>query len=344
MHYRIPIWNLLAEKCDLTITYSEGECKIPEGMKLNFKITYLPARRYFGRVVIQKANIRKIARQYDAIIAYGDIAWLKYSTLPWFSHNKVVYHGIGVSASYDKGFDEDHRWDRIRKFFYSKANALAFYTDYPIGKYEKMGIPRERMFVAPNTVEVHPVPADSPIAKDSILFIGSLYRQKGIQLLLDAYKELKDIPGLPILRIVGGGAEYDDIDAWIAENGMQSLIEMEGPVYDIDKKAQYFARAYACVSPKQAGLSVLESMGYGVPFVTGKKAITGGEIFNIHNEVDGILMENENQLTAVIEDIATHKEKYIEMGRKAQKFYNENRTPQDMADGLWAALEYALKA
>lgn len=341
MHYRIPIWNLLAEKCDLTITYSEGECKIPEGMKLNFKITYLPARRYFGRVVIQKANIRKIARQYDAVIAYGDIAWLKYSTLPWFSHNKVVYHGIGVSASYDKGFDEDHRWDRIRKFFYSKANALAFYTDYPIGKYEKMGIPRERMFVAPNTVEVHPV--KEFVAKDSILFIGSLYRQKGLQSLLDSYLSLKGEIKLPLLRIVGGGLEREEIAQWISDNGLQDLIKMEGPVYEIDKKAQYFARAYACISPRQAGLAVLESMGYGVPFVTSKNAITGGEIFNIHNGVDGVLMDSDEQLSSVIMDIAANKDKYIEMGVKAQDFYRSNRTPQHMSDGLWAAVEYAMK-
>ena len=40
--------------------------------------------------------------------------------------------------------------------------------------------------------------------------------------------------------------------------------------------------------------------------------------------------------------IAEHKEKYIEMGRMAQKYYNENRTPMHMAEGLWNAIQYAL--
>ena len=38
-----------------------------------------------------------------------------------------------------------------------------------------------------------------------------------------------------------------------------------------------------------------------------------------------------------------HKEKYVEMGDKAQLYYNENRTPQHMADGLWNAVKYAIE-
>lgn len=340
-HYRIPVWNLLARKCDLTVAYSEGEGRIPDGIDCIFKIIYLPVKRYLHRFVIQKSRIRKLVKNYDVVIAYGDIAWLKYSTLPWFNKTKVVFHSLGVSASYDKGYDSHHEWDRIRKFFYSKANALAFYTNVPIDKYEKMGIPREKMFEAPNTVEVHSV-KDS-LEKDSILFIGTLYRQKGLQTVLDSYLELRGVVNLPKFRIIGNGPDYESIHQWIEEHRMGDLIEMIGAIYDIDEKAKYFARAYACISPKQAGLSVLESMGYGVPYVTSKNAITGGELLNVHNGVDGVIMDNDNQLTDVIRDIAMHKDKYKEMGRKAQLFYQDNRTPQHMADGLWNAVKYAME-
>ncbi len=339
-HYRIPVWNLLADKCDLTVTYSSGDGKVPEGMECKFNIMYLPAKK-IGKFVIQNAKIRKLTKDFDVVVAYGDIAWLKYSTLPWFNKTKVVYHTLGVSASYDKSFDSHHGWDKIRKFFYSKADALAFYTSYPIDKYTAMGVPREKMFEAPNTVEVRPI--SEQIKKDSILFIGTLYRQKGLQTLLDAYMQLRKIKDLPILRIIGNGPDSDLIESWIEDNQMNDLIEMEGAIYDIDTKAKYFAKTLACISPQQAGLSVLESMGYGVPFVTTKNAITGGEIFNVHNGEDGVVTESEEQLVSVIEDIAKNKEKYIEMGEKAQIFYNENRTPQHMANGLWNAIKYAMQ-
>ncbi len=339
-HYRIPVWNELAKLCDLTVTYSEGDGKVPEGMEVLFKIKHLPARKLKG-VVIQKDNIRRLCREYDAVIAYGNIAWLKYSTLPWFNKMPVVYHTIGVSATYGKGYDEHKEWDKVRKFFYSKANALAFYTDYPIAKYEAMGIHKEKMFVAPNTVAVAPVKVE--VKRDTLLVIGTLYKEKGIQSLLDAYKKLRPSCKLPLLNIIGKGPDYDAIKNWIQENEMQDLIVLRGAIYDIDEKAKYFAQALACISPKQAGLTVLESMGYGVPFVSSKNAITGGELFNVHNGIDGVIMGSDSELTEVVRDIANNPDKYIAMGVKAKEFYDNNRTPKHMADGLWNAVKYAME-
>lgn len=339
-HYRIPVWNELAKMCDLTVTYSEGDGKVPENMVLNFRTIYLPIIKIKG-FVLQKTNIRKLCRNYDAVIAYGNIAWLKYSTLPWFNKTPVIYHTIGVSASYGKGFDEHKEWDKIRKFFYSKADALAFYTDYPIAKYEAMGIPKEKMFVAPNTVAVSPLKEKTN--KNTLLVIGTLYRKKGIQTLLDVYKELRPTCNLPLLNIIGKGPDYNAIEQWIQNNDMQDLIVLRGAIYDIDEKAKYFAHALACISPKQAGLSVLESMGYGVPFVSSKNAITGGELFNVHNGIDGVVMESETELKEVIKDIATNPGKYIAMGEKAKAFYDNNRTPRHMAKGFWKAIQFVTK-
>ncbi|MFK2465247.1 glycosyltransferase family 4 protein [Bacteroides fragilis] len=339
-HYRIPIWNILAQKCDLTVTYSEGgEVQIPDNVE--FKVKYLPPIKKASRFVIQKENIRELAKHYDVVIAYGDIAWLKYSTLPWFNKQKVIFWTLGVSASYDSGYDANSTWDKIRCFFYKQADAMAFYTTHPIEKYSKMGIPRERMFEAPNTVAVCPI--DTNVKRDSILFIGTLYRQKGIQYLLDAYKVNKDNPNIVPLNIVGKGPDFDYIADWIKENGMENFIFMRGAIYDNEEKAKYFEKAIACISPLQTGLSVLESMGYGVPFITVKDAITGGELFNVHNGVDGILMDNATELNEIIGDIFVHKEKYLEYGRKAKDFYDNNRTPQHMADGLWKAIQFVLK-
>lgn len=338
-HYRIPIWNCLAEKCDLTVTYSEGdEVKVPDNVK--FKVLYLPPIKKTSRFVIQKENIRKLIKQYNVVIAYGDIAWLKFSTLPWFNKQKVIFWTLGVSASYDSGYDKKSTWDKIRAFFYRQADAMAFYTTYPIDKYEKMGISRERMFEAPNTVAVENI--DEPVEKDSLLFIGTLYRQKGIQYLLDAYKNNRYNPNLVPLNIIGKGPDSEYIANWIKENDLCDIIRMHGAIYDNKEKAKFFSRAYACISPLQAGLSVLESMGYGVPFITIKDSITGGELFNIHNGIDGVTMDSVDELSDVIADIFNNKQKYIEYGVKAKDFYDNNRKPEHMAEGLWKAIQYVL--
>lgn len=338
-HYRIPVWEVLAQRCDLTVTYSMGEVK--DYSHLPFRVEYLPLKYSRGeRFNIQEENLRKKAKMYDVVIIYGDISWLKFSLLPLFTKTPVIVWSLGVSATYNKAFDANTKWDKVRKFFFNLCDAMVFYTDYPIKKYAAMGVKKEKMFEAPNTVRVSPV--TEPMEKDSILFIGTLYRAKGMQALLDAYKELRNTPNLPLLNIIGKGPDYDDIKQWIEENQLTDKIILRGAIYDIDEKARYFARALACISPRQAGLSVLESMGYGVPFVTTKTAITGGEIFNVHNNEDGILMDDENELTEVIRNISEQPEKYIEMGQRAQAFYNACRKPEDMADGLWQAIQYVL--
>lgn len=339
-HYRIPIWNILAEKCDLTVTYSIRK-KNENTSECNFKTIYLPAKVIAKRFYIQKENIRKLAKKFDVVIAYGDIAWLKLSTLPWFNSQKIIFWSLGVSASYNKGFDQKKGWDKIRKFFYNRADALIFYTQYPIDKYKSMGICEKKMFVAHNTVKV--APSTEKQNKDSILFIGTLYKQKGIQLLLDAYLKLNKNYDLPLLNVIGNGPDFNDIQEWITNNNMSHKICLCGAIYNIEEKSKYFAKALACISPNQAGLSVLESMGYGVPFVTSKDAITGGEIFNVHHQKDGIIMNNHSELVDIIKDITLNKDKYFKMGENAQLFYNNNRTPDIMANGLWEAVKYVLK-
>lgn len=334
-HYRLPVWNLLARKCQLTVAYSEGS--IPQGLDIDFNIIHLPYKR-IGPIIWHKDDIRKLASNYDAVIAYGEVRWLKYILLSWLSRVKVFYWGIGVSSS--KGYDVDRSKDFIQFFAYRKATGLIFYTDYPINKYIAHGFKRETLFVANNTVEVHPI--DSPSGKNYILFIGTLHKRKGLNLLLDNYLVLKKECNLPKLVLVGDGPERNSIKEWIRMNQMDGLIEMKGSVTDQTEKAEIFSKAIACISPKQAGLSVLECMGHGVPFVTTKDAITGGELFNIHDGVDGIVMANESQLSAVIKDISKNPFKYVEMGKKAKLFYDNNRTAQQMADGLWSAVEYAL--
>jgi len=335
-HYRIPIWNILAKRCDLTITYSQG--KIPEGIDCEFSIKYLPYSQ-IGPIIWHKANVKNIAKCFDAVIVYGDIKWIKFSLLPFFCKTKVAIWTIGVST--EGGYDKRPLKDWINRFFYKKAKALIFYSDDPIRKYVRNGFKKESLFIANNTVEV--LPTQIPDKKNYLVFIGTLHKRKGINLLLESYYSLREECVLPQLVIVGNGPEYNNIKEWIDNHDMGEIIKLKGTITDPFTKSEILSHAIACISPKQAGLSVLESMGYGVPFITTTDAITGGERFNIHNNVDGVVMESEEQLTGVLRDIVAQPEKYYEMGRNAKDYYNAHRMPEQMADGLWDAIKYIIE-
>lgn len=339
IHYRIPIYNILGERFDFT-----HACCYPKQIDepMNFKrITFHPYR--IGCFELQQDRIFKLCQKFDAVICQGDIHYLQYATLPMHCRRKfkLAFWGIGVSASYDKHFDTVTKWDNVRDFFYKKADAHVFYTDYPIEKYVRRGYNRESLFVAPNTVEVESF--DETAERKNLLFIGTLYAQKGIMHLLEAYyKAYQENNEIPQFDIIGKGPDSEKVKEWIESKGLAAKIVMHGAIFDKKEKAKFFEKSLACISPMQAGLSVLESQGYATAFVTTKNAITGGEIFNIKNGENGILLDDVEQLPQTILDIANNPNKYIAMGQAGRKHYVKSRKPQDMAQGFIDAVEYML--
>ena len=85
-HYRVPIFNLLAEKYDLTVAYSI-ESSSNDNKNYNFKVIKLPIIQYKS-IVFHKSNIYKLCKNFDVIIIYGDIKWIKYSIIPFQKKNK----------------------------------------------------------------------------------------------------------------------------------------------------------------------------------------------------------------------------------------------------------------
>ncbi|WP_289042509.1 glycosyltransferase [uncultured Zobellia sp.] len=340
-HYRVPIFNLLSEKYDLTVTYSVG--KDVNDDEVNFKVKELPGRDVLGQFYIHKDSLHELSKNYDVVIGYSDIRWLSLMGLLFKKKPyKFILWGIGVRASYTTAYGSKTKWDKVRFYFMRKADALVFYSADPIKTYLSEGFTEEKMFVANNTVEVRPI--NKNLTRDSIVFIGTLYKQKQIYELLGSYKEAKQAnQNVPKLEIIGGGDEYENIKVWIIENHFEDTIFLRGKIFDEDILCDYFSSAIACISPGQSGLSVLKSMGYGVPYISKKNAITGGEIFNIEHGVSGILYEDDSQLSNIILDIAEDTDKYIKMGKNAKKHYDDYRKPQDMANGLIDAIEYVNK-
>lgn len=335
--YRIPIFEFLNEKYDLTVSYSIDKSFAGD---VGFKVKKLPGRQY-TRFFVHKDSLHNYCKEFDVIIGYGDIGWLSLMRL-LFKRNrtyKIILWGIGVRASYDSNYGEKNIWDTVRYFLMRRADAVLFYSNDPIKTYLKEKFKKEKLHVADNTVKVNRI--DTAVQRDTILFIGTLYKQKQIYSLLESFKMAKkENDMIPILNIIGDGEEYENIKNWIIENNFEESIYLKGKIFDEDQLCHFFSKALACISPGQAGLSVLKSMGYGVPFITKKNAITGGEIFNIHHGANGVLYDIDEELKDIILDITQNQMKYIEMGVKAKKHYDDYRKPVDMANGIIKAIEF----
>ena len=175
--YRIKIFELINDHFDLTVAYTDEKFK---DKTFNFKTLYLPVVK-FGPVSFHKKNLHRLAKQYDAVIGLSDIRWVSLMSLgmnPWRKY-KLILWGIGVRASYENTFDAKTKMDIIRFFFTRKADALLFYSSYPIKKYVNQGFAEEKLFVANNTVDA-PFTAEKTFTRNQLLFIGTLYKAKGM--------------------------------------------------------------------------------------------------------------------------------------------------------------------
>lgn len=343
-HYNVPVYNIINKVYDLTVLYYE-ESSDSAIEDCEFKKIYVQSKK-FWKYTCLKDNIYRICKDYDVVIAVDSINVWDYFALAYKHHRfKLLYWGIGVPASYTRHYGEASRvYYAISDSMERRADALVFYAQEAIDLHVRRGFKGPKMFVAPNTTTVLKREV-RPEMKDSIMFIGSLYLEKGLQILLDAYKAAyQENNKIVKLNLVGGGKPLQMIKQWVIDNELENGINVLGPIYDNEVKADMFMRTLACISPLQGGLSVLESMGYGVPYITDINAITGGEAFNIEDGKTGLRVEGLNpvSLKEIILDISFNNQKYIAMGLNAYEHYWSCRKPEDMAQGVIDAIEYAL--
>lgn len=239
------------------------------------------------------------------------------------------YHNKGVSSRQDKWLDN---WMYRRFFKNIKVILLAEALYFDIQKYVR----REDVYICPNGIPVEELQnSGASVEKKNrnvpqLLFLSNLLVDKGVLVLLDALKGLKDKGCFFVCNFVGG--ETADIDAkrFVAEVDRRGLNEMafyKGKKYGQDKDEE-FEGADLFVFPtfyhnECFPLVLLEAMQYGLPCISTNE---GG--------ISGIIKDGENgfivgrkdvhSLADKIEILLTDKELRIRMGNAGkEKFQKE---------------------
>ena len=90
----------------------------------------------------------------------------------------------------------------------------------------------------------------------------------------------------------------------------------------------------------QAGLAVLQSMAFGVPFITKRNAISGGEKYNIVDENNGIFCADDmNSLVDAMSRLIVDPGYAKLLGVNAFTHYRDKASVSLMVDGFRAALK-----
>lgn len=239
----------------------------------------------------------------------------------------VHYHNKGVATRQDRWLD-----DKLYRIFFKGIKVIllaeALYSD--VHKYVK----REDVYICPNGIpdetDGKTVTAVRHNKIPHLLFLSNLLISKGVIVLLDALKILKDRGYSFVCDFVGG--ETAEIDAArfkeeVEKRGLNQLVVYAGKKYGKDKD-EYFDKAdiFTFPSTNEAfGLVSLEAMEHKVPVVATNE---GGIPDVVKNGLNGLIAEkgNPNSLADSIAELLDDKQLREKMGEDGYKKFKEHFT------------------
>jgi len=184
----------------------------------------------------------------------------------------------------------------------------------------------------PNGVDTNHFKPFSPSNNQTnITYIGRLDMMKGVQVLLEALRKLKDDGVTAHLNVIGDGPDRDKLQNLAREVGVNDSISFCGAIEEI---IPYLQKSALFVLPSLSeGMSnvLLEAMACGLPIVTTR---VGGNIDLIRDGVNGILVEPEHsdQLYQAMKKLLIDKNLAEKLGREARKTAEEKFSLQGITD------------
>ena len=332
-HYRIPFFDGLARRgYRLSVAHSGPPTQTRSS---EFEEIRLPAFSFAG--IHYQRRTTSLAREHDVVVIPMNpksIGALLVSANIEKTHQIVWGHGLG----------RDPWMNRLRLGMAARASSVVLYDAVEIDDLVERGVPRRKIRVAPNTVDVSNAALDETIARDQFLYVGRLQERKGIEDLIGALALCeRDLPSTIRVKVIGSGKHKNQLLAAVRQHGLEHRVHFaEGTTDEAFLKAE-FQRSLAYVSPHHVGLGVLHSFAYGVPVITRAVARHAPEFHNVVNEVNGLLVgPTLNELGAAMTRLSVDDALSVRLGRRAFEHYTTNRTMNQMVSGMAEAIDQAL--
>ena len=332
--YRVPFFDLLASHCTNGMTLFAGQARSEEmivggttqiAKHIEAKNIHLFGGKFY--LCYQKGFIDWLEESKpDALIVEANPRYLSTpSAVKWLHKRgrKVIGWGLGAPK-------QNQFW----KNFVSQFDSMIAYSQRGADEYASLGFPREKIFVAHNSVSSKPEkPDDRPLTIDraTILFVGRLQNRKRIDSLIRACAEMESKPKLVI---VGDGPERENLQTLAKEIYPQT--EFVGAKHGLELKP-YFEKADLFVLPGTGGLAVQEAMSYGLPVIVAKGDGTQDDLVR---EKNGWQIEPENYdvLVSTMKEALSDVKRLREMGKESFRVVSEEINIQKMAEKFIQAL------
>ncbi|MEM1113538.1 MAG: glycosyltransferase family 4 protein [Pseudomonadota bacterium] len=250
---------------------------------------------------------------------------------------------------------------RWKRFWICKVDWWFSYTAVSTKVIEAAGYPVQRISTVQNAVDtrafresVEAVSADAVKKLEAscaiepgdrvALFCGSVYKEKKIDLLLDACVMIHAaLPNFHLI-VIGGGPLEGKVKSYAARHDFIHYLGVQTG----ELKSASFRRADVMLNPGLLGLHILDAFSIGLPLVSTRGALHAPEIAYLEDGVNGLLVDSDEARAyadAVIELLgdSEYLRRIAAAALASGRRYTLDNMVQAFADGINACLEAPLK-
>ncbi|MBI9042961.1 MAG: glycosyltransferase [Anaerolineaceae bacterium] len=329
--YRTGFFELLANSCGNGLSLFCGQARSIEAVQESSSLK--------NAELIRGRNLHLFSGSFYFCFQYGLLDWLKTwqpeillmeanprylstpSAIRWMQRQKrpIIGWGLGAPEVHQKGFLAA-MLQNSRHHLMQQFDAVICYSQQGADEYKILGIPEDRIFIAPNAVSpkpVHPLPRrpdnfqnDQP----NLLYIGRLQERKRLDMLIRACAGLPHNIQ-PRLQIIGDGPARETL-VNLAKD-IYPKTEFPGAIHGIELES-WFLKADLFVLPGTGGLAVQQAMSFGLPVIVAEADGTQSDLVRPQNGWQippGGMNALQNSILEALSDISSLRKRGIESFR-----------------------------
>jgi len=365
--YRIPLFEELSKKVDLTVYFGRS--------KFEIRLWDVKYHRAFGHEILRDVGEfyllstinptlpqRLLSGRFDIYV--GADATL-FGTQVAFLVSKFLRRPF-ILWTEERDYSREDRLTLSKTLIYKAVKTLStlvtLHSDACVAlgreaerRLRRLGVPRERIFVGPNAVPFMPLRADFESADGDearrkfgipensrvILSLSYLRRVKGIQHLILAFKRLRDERKDVILVIVGTGPYEKELKAVQEKHNIPDILFVGYLPEEVKSVCFKMADIFVLPSLRDPwGLTINEAMICEKPIITtwdvGAKELVRD---------NGVIVPSgdEKKLYEAMARLLADEARLREMGKKSWQYVKEYSIEKE-SEAFLAAISYVEKA
>lgn len=213
----------------------------------------------FPFTVVRRPNARQLMNLYR----WCDV----------FVHNAIVLKYVFPAFTFRKPFIIVHHsctfnWDQSKNFQYFAKRAICHLAkNIVVSKAvaENLGL-SSGYTVINNFYDSSIFVNNNHCRRDGFVYVGRLSREKGVKLLIEAYKRYLEDAGTMTLTIVGDGAERRKLESLVESFGIQNMVSFTGVLNPVQLRSllnECRTLVLPSICKEAFGIVILEAMACG---------------------------------------------------------------------------------